>query len=70
MNRIKNFDQFLYEESNVDLSIKSLPSGLPVKEILSKLTNIPVFDRVKNCYSPTPEYFVENLKKFNHEAFP
>ena len=70
MNRIKNFDQFLYEELNIDSSVKSLPSGSPVKEILSKLTSIPVFGRVKNCYSPTPEYFVENLKKEFPEIGP
>ena len=49
MNRIKNFDQFIYEELNIDSSVKSLPSGSPIKEILIKLTSIPVFGRIKNC---------------------
>ena len=70
MSRIKNFDQFVHEGLNIDQSIENSSSVPQIKEILSKLSTIPIFDRVKKCYSPTPEYFVENLKKEFPEIGP
>jgi hypothetical protein len=70
MSRIKNFDQFVQEGLNFDQSIENASSLPRIKEILSKLSSIPIFDRVKKCYSPTPEYFVENLKKEFPEIGP